>query len=77
MAILIEAALVFGPSLATRLPAGRITLVAQALARGDLFDHVQYGSLGILDLNHFTYQLVMAALFLLFAVRSLEVRKWK
>ena len=74
--ILIEGALLFAPLLAPRwLPPEH--LLAQALSRGDVFLHVQTGSLGILDLNHFTYQAVMAALFLLFAVRSLEVRKWK
>jgi ABC-2 type transport system permease protein len=76
VAVLIEAALVFGPPLALQhLP--REHVLAQALARGHLFDHVREGSVGILDLNHVTYQLVMAALFLLFAVRSLEIRKWK
>jgi hypothetical protein len=76
VAILIEAALLFGPSLAPRkLPPDHV--LSQALARGDLFQHVQVGSIGVLDLNQVTYQLVMAALFLLFAVRSLEVRKWK
>lgn len=74
--ILIEATLILGPSLVPRwLPPEHA--LAQALSRGDIFMHVQAGSLGILDLNHFTYQAVMAALFLLFAVRSLEVRKWR
>jgi ABC-2 type transport system permease protein len=74
--ILIEAALVFGPSLTTRyLPPE--SPFRQAFVRGDLFEHVQYGSLGIVDLNYVAYHVVMAALFLLFAVRSLEVRKWR
>ncbi len=51
--------------------------IALSLLRGSLATHVQAGSLGILDGNDFTYQLVMTALFLLFAVRSLEVRKWR
>jgi ABC-2 type transport system permease protein len=74
--LLLEGALAFGPPLA-RGYLSTENVVAQALARGDLFQHVQEGSLGILDLNHFTYQLVIAALFMLFAVRSLEVRKWR
>jgi ABC-2 type transport system permease protein len=76
VAVLIEAALLFGPALVpSYLPPDH--LIAQAVSRGDLFEHVRSGALGILDLNHFTYQLVMAALFLLFAIRSLEVRKWQ
>ena len=74
--ILIEAALLFGPAVAPRyLPQEHV--VVQALSRGDLFQHVQAGAIGVLDLNQVTYQLVMAALFLLFAVRTLEVRKWQ
>lgn len=74
--ILIEAALVFAPPLVKQWLQPE-HLLAQGLSRGDLFEHVREGSLGIVDLNHFTYQAVMAALFLLFAIRSLEVRKWK
>jgi ABC-2 type transport system permease protein len=74
--ILIEGALLFGPSLAQRYLSPDHAL-AQGVSRGDFFQHVQAGSLGILDLNQVTYQLVIAALFLLFAVRSLEVRKWR
>jgi ABC-2 type transport system permease protein len=76
LTVLIEGALLFGPSLALQhLPADHV--IVQGLRRGHLFTHVQEGSLGILDLNNATYQVVMAALFLLFAVRSLEIRKWK
>jgi ABC-2 type transport system permease protein len=76
VAMLIQAALVFGPSVVPRyLPPEH--LIAQAVDRGNLVEHVKAGSLGILDLNHFTYQFVLAALFLLFAIRSLEVRKWR
>jgi ABC-2 type transport system permease protein len=74
--VLIEMALLLGPVLVLReIP--RDHFAAQALSRGHLFTQIQEGALGILDLNHVVYQLVMAALFLLFAVRSLEVRKWK
>lgn len=76
IAMLIEAVLLFGPSIVPRYLASEHP-VAQAVSRGDLFEHVKVGSLGILDLNHVTYQLVIAALFLLFAIRSLEVRKWQ
>jgi ABC-2 type transport system permease protein len=76
VAMMIEAALVLAPSIMPLyLPPDHP--VVQAMARGDLGDHVRAGALGIVDLNNFTYQLVMAALFLLFAVRSLEVRKWR
>jgi ABC-2 type transport system permease protein len=74
--VLIELALLAGPPLLIgRLPHDHFA--ANALARGQLFTQVQEGALGVLDANHFVYQLTMAALFLLFAVRSLEVRKWK
>lgn len=74
--VLIELALLFGPMLLLRsLPPDHAA--AAALARGHLFTHLQEGSVGILDVNHLVYQGVVAALFLLFAVRSLEVRKWK
>jgi ABC-2 type transport system permease protein len=76
VAILIGSALIFGPTLASPWlsPEGAL---AQALARADLREQVRAGALGILDLNHFAYQAIVAALFLLFAVRALEVRKWK
>jgi ABC-2 type transport system permease protein len=74
--VLIEAAFIFAPLLAVQhLPAGHF--IVQAVTLGHLSNHVQEGALGILDVNNFAYELVMAALFLLFAVRSLEVRKWK
>jgi ABC-2 type transport system permease protein len=74
--VLIEGAMLLGPMLAlSKLEPDNP--LAQALARGDLTGHVREGSVGILDANNVTYHVVMAALFLLFAVRSLEVRKWK
>jgi ABC-2 type transport system permease protein len=74
--ILIESALIFGPGFARErlLPEN---LLAQALKRGDIIEQLLAGGTGVLDLNHFAYQGVIAALFLLYAVRTLEVRKWK
>jgi ABC-2 type transport system permease protein len=76
VAILIEAILIFGPTLAKPwLSEG--SLFAQAMGRADMREQVLSGALGVLDLNHFAYQAIVAALFLFFAVRVLEVRKWK
>lgn len=76
VAILIGSALIFGPTLA-RPWLSQEGLLAQALSRADVREQVRSGALGILDLNHFAYQAILAALFLLYAVRALEVRKWK
>src|SRR4029079_16746644 len=54
LTVLLEAALIFGPSLAVEhLPQDH--LVVKALEHGYLMRHVQEGALGIIDANHVAY----------------------
>jgi ABC-2 type transport system permease protein len=47
------------------------------LATGNLVAHSEEAARGILDLVNLSCQAALSALFLLFAVRILEVRKWR
>jgi ABC-2 type transport system permease protein len=52
-------------------------VIRRALARGSLLDQMKEGAAGVMDGNHVAFQTVASALFLLFAVRTLESRKWR
>jgi ABC-2 type transport system permease protein len=60
---------------AEKLPAGHF--LVRALARGSLPAQLREGAQGVVDVNHVAFQLAFTFLFLLFAVRALESRKWR
>lgn len=52
-------------------------VLTRALSRGSLSDQLREASAGVLDLNHVAFQIAISAVFLLFATRALESRKWR
>lgn len=50
--------------------------VREALAAVSLLKQTEEGARGLLDLVHVTYQAAFTGLFILFAVRAVELRKW-
>jgi ABC-2 type transport system permease protein len=48
----------------------------EVVASGDLLQQVEESARGLIDLTNISFQLGMTALFLFFATRSLETRKW-
>jgi ABC-2 type transport system permease protein len=60
---------------ARELPADHV--VARALSRGSMPGQLREAASGIVDANNVAFQIVASALFLLFAIRTLEARKWR
>ncbi len=76
LTLVLNTALSALPSVAAaELP--REHFLVRALARGSLPAQLREGSEGVLDLNHVAFQITASLLFLLFAVRALESRKWR
>lgn len=76
LTLVLNTALSALPSIAAaELP--REHFLVRALARGSLPAQLREGAEGVLDLNHVAFQLAASLLFLLFAVRALESRKWR
>ncbi|MSR74012.1 MAG: hypothetical protein EXS14_00860 [Planctomycetes bacterium] len=76
LAAFIGLLLTFGFLYAPRLVPADWTWTQGVLASGDLLRQVEEAARGIIDVVAVTFQICMCALFLLFATRSLEVRKW-
>ena len=68
--------LTFGFLYAPRLVPPDWSFTQGILSSGDLLKQVEESARGIVDLVAVTFQVSMCALFLLFATRSLEARKW-
>lgn len=76
LSLVFNALLAWAPSLvAARFLPDHV--LRRALARGSLVEQVLEGASGVIDANNLAFQAVATALFLLFAVRSLESRKWR